>query len=166
MTLSRFRHLLAASVVAAAAALGPSALAWPPRPPANHELIVGRADIIDGDTFRIGRQKIRVWGIDAPDDERKPYGTRALRQVLGAQTLTCRPVGASHDRIVARCTDPAGRDIARPWLRPAGRPIGPSFPMASMVRAKRRPAPAEPASSEPTGLSGADRPPVTSACGR
>ena len=113
MTLSRFRHLLAASVVAAAAALGPSALAWPPRPPATHELIVGRADIIDGDTFRIGRQKIRVWGIDAPDDERKPYGTRALRQVLGAQTLTCRPVGTSYDRIVARCTDANGRDIAQ-----------------------------------------------------
>lgn len=113
MTLSRFRHLLSASVLAAAAALGSSALAWPPRPPANHELIVGRADIIDGDTFRIGRQKIRVWGIDAPDDERKPYGTKALRQVLGAQTLTCRPVGTSYDRIVARCTDAVGRDIAQ-----------------------------------------------------
>ena len=113
MSLTRFRHLLAASVIAAAAAFGPPALAWPQSPSATPELIVGRADIIDGDTFRIGRQKIRVWGIDAPDDERKPYGTRALRQVLGAQTLTCRPVGASHDRIVARCTDPAGRDIAQ-----------------------------------------------------
>lgn len=113
MTLSRLRHLLSASVLAAAAALGPPALAWPQRPPANHELIVGRADIIDGDTFRIGRQKIRVWGIDAPDDERKPYGTKALRQVLGAQTLTCRPAGTSYDRIVARCTDAVGRDIAQ-----------------------------------------------------
>ena len=110
MLLTRFRHLLAATAVAAAAALSPPALAWPQRSPATHELIVGRADIIDGDTFRIGRQKIRVWGIDAPDDERKPYGTKALR---GAQTLTCRPVGTSHDRIVARCTDAAGRDIAQ-----------------------------------------------------
>jgi endonuclease YncB( thermonuclease family) len=60
-----------------------------------------------------GRQKIRVWGIDAPDDDRKPYGTKALRQVLGDQTLTCRPVGMSYDRVVARCTDPGGHDIAQ-----------------------------------------------------
>lgn len=113
MSLTRFRRLLAAGVVAAAATLFSPAMAWPPHPPATHELIVGRADIIDGDTFRIGRQKIRVWGIDAPDDERKPYGARALRQVLGAQTLTCRPVATSYDRIVARCTDAAGRDIAQ-----------------------------------------------------
>lgn len=113
MTRTRFRRLLAAIVVAIAATLSPAALAWPQRPPATHELIVGRPDIIDGDTFRIGRQKIRVWGIDAPDDERKPNATRALRQVLGAQTLTCRPVGTSYDRVVARCTDAAGRDIAQ-----------------------------------------------------
>ncbi len=31
MTLTRFRRLLAASIVAAAAALSPPALAWPPR---------------------------------------------------------------------------------------------------------------------------------------
>ena len=31
MLLTRFRHLLAATAVAAAAALSPPALAWPPR---------------------------------------------------------------------------------------------------------------------------------------
>ncbi len=51
MSLTRFRHLLAASVIAAAATLSPPALAWPPRPSVTSELIVGRADIIDGDTF-------------------------------------------------------------------------------------------------------------------
>ncbi|CAN7656564.1 thermonuclease family protein [Phenylobacterium sp. LjRoot225] len=74
--------------------------------------IVGRADVIDGDTFRIGRQSIRIWGIDAPDDDRKAFGTRALRQIVRAPVLTCRPLGRSYQRIVARCVDERGRDIA------------------------------------------------------
>lgn len=84
-----------------------------------------------------------MWGIDAPDDERKPYGTRALRQVLGAQTLTCRPVGESHDRIVARCTDPAGRDIAQAMVATVGAPDWPKFsrglygPGEASARARR-----------------------------
>ena len=111
MLLRSLRRLAAGVIVCLALVPPAGAKEWPKL--ASHALIVGRADIIDGDTFRIGRQKIRVWGIDAPDDDRKPYGTKALRQVLGDQTLTCRRVGMSYDRVVARCTDPAGHDIAQ-----------------------------------------------------
>jgi len=52
------------------------------QPRREPQQIVGRADVIDGETFRIGRQSIRIWGIDAPDDDRKAFGTRALRQIV------------------------------------------------------------------------------------
>lgn len=71
--------------------------------------------VVDGDTFWIGRVKIRLWGIDAPEAA-TPYGpaaTRYLGQVVADHPLTCRQAGApSHDRLVARCEDPWGRDIA------------------------------------------------------
>lgn len=71
--------------------------------------------VVDGDTFWIGPVKIRLWGIDAPEAA-TPYGpaaTRYLGQVVADHPLTCRQAGPpSHDRLVARCEDPWGRDIA------------------------------------------------------
>lgn len=71
--------------------------------------------IVDGDTFWIGRDKIRLWGIDAPElsTVNGPPATRYLAQVVGNYPLTCRQAGASsYDRLVARCVDPWGRDVA------------------------------------------------------
>lgn len=71
--------------------------------------------VVDGDTFWIGDQKIRLWGIDAPEAATPsgPTATRYLRQVVGRHRLKCRQAGApSYDRLVARCVDPWGRDIA------------------------------------------------------
>lgn len=70
--------------------------------------------VVDGDTFWIGRVKIRLWGIDAPEaaTANGPAATRYLAQVVADHPLTCRQAGApSHDRLVARCEDPWGRDI-------------------------------------------------------
>ena len=71
--------------------------------------------VVDGDTFWIGRDKIRLWGIDAPEASTPngPLATRYLVAVVGNHPLTCRQAGPpSHDRMVARRLDPWGRDIA------------------------------------------------------
>lgn len=71
--------------------------------------------VVDGDTFWIGRYKIRLWGIDAPEASTPngPVATRYLFAVVANHPLTCRQAGPpSHDRMVARCLDPWGRDIA------------------------------------------------------
>ena len=73
------------------------------------------ARIVDGDTFWIGEEKIRLWGIDAPEASTPngPPATRYLAAVAGTHPLTCRQAGPpSHDRLVARCLDPWDRDIA------------------------------------------------------
>lgn len=78
--------------------------------------IVGAVSrVVDGDTFWIGREKIRLWGIDAPEAATTdgPAATRYLAAVVADHPLTCRQAGPpSHDRLVARCEDPWGRDIA------------------------------------------------------
>lgn len=78
--------------------------------------VVGPATrIVDGDTFWIGREKIRLWGIDAPEatTPHGPIATRYLAEVVRRHPLTCRQAGPpSYDRLVARCVDPWNRDIA------------------------------------------------------
>ena len=71
--------------------------------------------VVDGDTFWIGRIKIRLWGVDAPEagSVNGPAAARYLADVVADHPLTCRQAGPpSHDRMVARCEDPWGRDIA------------------------------------------------------
>lgn len=71
--------------------------------------------VVDGDTFWIGGDKIRLWGIDAPEASTPngPVAARYLAAVVRDHPLTCRQAGLlSHDRMVARCLDPWGRDIA------------------------------------------------------
>lgn len=73
------------------------------------------ARVVDGDTFWIGERRIRLWGIDAPEAS-TPNGsaaTRYLAAVVSQHPLTCRQAGPpSHGRLVARCLDPWGRDVA------------------------------------------------------
>lgn len=66
------------------------------------DLIAGRSmRVVDGDTFDIGRERIRIWGIDAPERRARCMhgGVRwrlarasaaALRDCLHGTTVTCR----------------------------------------------------------------------------
>lgn len=84
----------------------------PPDPPP----IVGRATVVDGDTLEVRGQRIRLWGIDAPESRQtceragQTYrcGQEAANRLsarLGARTVSCTPRGRPdrYGRIVARC---------------------------------------------------------------
>lgn len=77
------------------------------------ERIAGKVSYVhDGDTLRIGRQRIRVWGIDAAE-LRTAEGRKARDWAVRAwegKRAVCTPLGRSYNRIVARCQID-GKDI-------------------------------------------------------
>lgn len=81
----------------------------------------GRAtDIHDGDTFRFGGTRIRLFGIDAPelDDPGGRAAREALALAIAGGRVSCTDTGArSYDRIVARCVNAKGYDLARIMVR-------------------------------------------------
>lgn len=102
------------------------------RPPARPQqsradVQTGRAQVVDGDTIRIGRQAFRLHAVDAAESDQtcKRNGVvyacgreaaSALRQVIGDQPVSCTRRGLSYNRIVATCTA-GGVDIARVMVR-------------------------------------------------
>ena len=72
--------------------------------------------IVDGDTFWISSQdvRIRVWGLDAPEtrDPGGPAATAEMSRLVSGQTLHCRQRDIDrYGRIVGQCFLPDGRDI-------------------------------------------------------
>lgn len=75
----------------------------------------GRADVLDGDSLRIGGQEIRLHGIDAPeyqqicrhDDQPRRCGIEALRaleQMIGTSPVRCTwEERDAYDRALATC---------------------------------------------------------------
>jgi endonuclease YncB( thermonuclease family) len=93
--------------------------------PATATDIIGRASIVDGDTLDLHGERIRLWGIDAPESaqlcrgrDRKPYRCGALAaNTLDAFTrgklIRCTPLEDDrYGRIVGRCVA-AGADLGR-----------------------------------------------------
>lgn len=79
------------------------------------EGIAGVARVADGDTFAIGKAKIRLAGVDAPEIAQechtggKPYrcgqsAALALDELVRSRTVHCQPVGQDrYPRVLARC---------------------------------------------------------------
>jgi endonuclease YncB( thermonuclease family) len=98
-------------------------------PPRTGPSIAGRAKVIDGDSLEIAGERIRLFGIDAPESRQecrdaggRPYpcgreAARALAAASTGRTVECMPV--AHDRYerdVAVCTAD-GRDLSELMVR-------------------------------------------------
>ncbi len=92
--------------------------------------ITGSARVVDGDTIEIGGTRIRLAGMDAPengqtcrDDRARSYFCgNAAGEVLGrltaGQTVTCRPEGTDrYRRTLATCATPRVADLGLEMIR-------------------------------------------------
>ena len=80
----------------------------------------GRAWVIDGDTIDIGGTRIRLSGIDAPEMDH-PYGKSAkwalVQMCKGQEVCAVFDGDLSHDRTVATCYLPDGRDLSAEMVK-------------------------------------------------
>lgn len=80
----------------------------------------GKAWVIDGDTIDISGTRIRLAGIDAPEMDH-PYGKTAKWQLVnlckGQEVRAVFDGDRSHDRVVATCYLPDGRDLSAEMVR-------------------------------------------------
>jgi endonuclease YncB( thermonuclease family) len=80
----------------------------------------GRAWVVDGDTIDIGGTRIRLAGIDAPEMDH-PYGKSAKWTLVnlckGSDIRAVFDGDLSHDRSVATCYLPDGRDLSAEMVK-------------------------------------------------
>jgi len=99
---------------------GPLQRRGPPQAPGPPATITGKCYVIDGDTIQIGKVRLRLAGIDAPELDH-PWGKKAkweLVELCKGQTITARlEPSISYDRVVATCFLPDGRDLSAEMVR-------------------------------------------------
>ena len=82
--------------------------------------ITGKCHVVDGDTIHIGKHKIRLAGINAPELD-ETYGQQAkwaLVKLCKGQVIKAYPDGEkSYERIVAKCFLDDGRDLAAEMVK-------------------------------------------------
>ena len=92
----------------------------PPENVKEHKVFRGRCWVIDGDTIVIDKVHIRLSGIDAPELDH-PLGQKAkwaLHALCKGQVITARTDGSvSHERAVATCHLPDGRDLSAEMVK-------------------------------------------------
>lgn len=82
-----------------------------PAPPSG----VGRASVIDGDTLEVQGQRIRIWGVDAPEARQSCTGAQGVEYHCGREAA--HRLDVRLDGRVVRCfeqdRDRYGRSVAR-----------------------------------------------------
>lgn len=82
--------------------------------------LTGKCYVVDGDTIQIGKVRLRLAGIDAPELEH-PWGKKAkweLVKLCKGNTITAKfEPDISYDRVVATCYLPDGRDLSAEMVR-------------------------------------------------
>ncbi|WP_298909627.1 thermonuclease family protein [uncultured Aliiroseovarius sp.] len=90
------------------------------QPAEPHTEISGPAYIVDGDTIKIKKTQIRLFGIDAPELNH-PHGKKAKWELVGlCKGQTIRAVITDeddHGRTVAKCYLPDGRDLSAEMVK-------------------------------------------------
>lgn len=83
-------------------------------------VISGPAYIVDGDTIKVRKQQIRLFGIDAPELDH-PYGKKAkwaLHKLCNGQTIRAEITDEDdYGRAVARCYLPDGTDLSAEMVK-------------------------------------------------
>ncbi|MBO9477992.1 thermonuclease family protein [Shimia sp. R11_0] len=84
------------------------------------DVIRGGAYVVDGDTIKIKRKQIRLFGVDAPEMNH-PFGKKAkwaLVSLCKGQEIRAEIVDTDdHDRLVAKCFLPDGRDLSAEMVK-------------------------------------------------
>ena len=93
---------------------------------ASRPTLSGRARVVDGDTIEVGRVRIRLHGVDAPESRQScvaqgrrwacgERATQALAGRIGGRTISCEERDRDrYGRIVAVCRN-AGKDV-NAWM--------------------------------------------------
>jgi len=76
--------------------------------------------ITDGDNFRLGAIRVRLWGVDAPELATRfgPTARQRLAELIDGRGVRCGPeVGRSYRRTVRACLNWRGIDLSREMVR-------------------------------------------------
>ena len=113
--------------------------------------MTGQARVVDGDTFSVGAERVRLWGVDAPEGRQVCQDAQARTYACGdvARDQLVRLIGGRAVRCEIRDRDPYGRAVARcqagstdlgkPWSGPAGRSTSANSAAAPMPGSRQRP---------------------------
>ena len=110
--------------------------------------IIGQASVIDGNTIEIHGQRIRFYGIDAPESAQTcavggkevrcgQQAANALADRIGRQTVTCEPKNIDqYNQVVALCR--AGGEDLNAWMVRQGMALAYRRSSTKYVRQEKR----------------------------